>query len=295
LRGQKFDECFEAVFVEGGNISQARNHGTNVAEGELIAFLDSDCIAEPTWLTTIRSHYIALSNVGGVGGVGLSPLNGGYLSDGIGAVYQTYLGSLGSTSLTKTSEIKQVNSLSSHNSLYHRETLEKVLGFNEAYQLNEDTDLSLRIRSLGYDLYFVPDSIVYHKRKKTLKGFAEKFYTWGQSRTRSMLTDQRHIDLRVMAVLGIFILGLLNLFKWPVYSLTVFLLYLTVLMIQSIASTIRNRDVRLLFIMPVLFILQHTSYAIGMLSGFTKGKYRKNKAPPEFRVHREKINTLPTE
>jgi GT2 family glycosyltransferase len=49
----------------------------------------------------------------------------------------------------------------------------QVGGFDERYFMNEDTDLSNRIRAQNHELYVSPDPVVYHKRKKILPLFLE--------------------------------------------------------------------------------------------------------------------------
>lgn len=54
--------------------------------------------------------------------------------------------------------------------LARRNALEKLKGFDpDFFMYHEDVDLSWRARRAGYDILYVPESIVYHKYKLSLK------------------------------------------------------------------------------------------------------------------------------
>lgn len=46
----------------------ARSHGAGKATGDIVAFLDSDCVAPPTWVESIVKEFEADPSLGGVGG-----------------------------------------------------------------------------------------------------------------------------------------------------------------------------------------------------------------------------------
>lgn len=51
-------EYLDVVYVkEGGKVGGLRNYGASLAKGEVLAFLDADCVAESNWLASISSAY----------------------------------------------------------------------------------------------------------------------------------------------------------------------------------------------------------------------------------------------
>lgn len=283
LRNQDFESCYEIIFVEGGNIAQARNHGIKKSDGQYIAFLDSDCLAPKDWLTQHVAQMKEKEEAEGIGGPGVTPKSTSLLSDAIDAVYQTTLGSLGSASLSKPDKIKQVNAISTHNSIFKGDTLRELGGFNESFLMNEDTELSLRLREHGYRIYFSPTPPVTHKRKSNLPDFFKKFYRWGVSRARAGLTNSRLIDLRIVTLYALIPFCLLTGYWVPLIPLTFFTLYLIMIIFYGILSGVHRQDARLLYCVPSLFIIQHIGYALGLTAGVIKGPYRKSTDQPSFK------------
>lgn len=60
-------------------IQHARNAGIQGATGDVIAFIDDDCVADENWLRYIEIPFIRDPNIGGVGGE-VSYLRVGYSS-----------------------------------------------------------------------------------------------------------------------------------------------------------------------------------------------------------------------
>ena len=283
LRNQDFDGSYEILLIEGGNIAQARNQGIKKSKGKYIAFLDSDCIAPKDWLSLHIAQIGANDDAVGVGGPGVAPESVSLLSNAIESVYQTSLGSLGSASLSNTSSIKQVNAISSHNSIFKGDALRAVGGFNESFLLNEDTELSLRLREKGYRVYFSPKPQVIHKRKSRILDFFNKFYRWGVSRARAGLTNSKLIDYRIAILYSAVVLCLLSGYWNILIPLTLFTVYLVIVLFYGIINGIKKRDSRLLYWIPSLFLIQHIGYALGLTVGLVKGPYRKTSDQPRFR------------
>ena len=291
LREQDYDGGYEVIVVEGGNIAQARNEGLRRAGGRYVAFVDSDCTVPRDWLkkmvTSLRD-----TGAGGVGGPGVSPKNSSLFSEAVDLVYQSYIGSLGSPSLYKTEKIVPARALSTSNSIYSHEVIRRVGGFDERYILNEDTDLSMRVRSLGYPLYFTPNFVVYHKRDESYRSFSSKFFSWGRSRMRAMLTDLRLIDSKVL-LLFLFWLSMLVSTLVTYYYLTLSLLvYAGLLILHGVVYSTKKRQPAFLLLVPSLYLVQHVSYFFGLLSGVPVGRYKLADKPERFTVIQELRATL---
>ncbi|MFX0135400.1 MAG: glycosyltransferase [Candidatus Hodarchaeota archaeon] len=285
LRKQTYFGDFEIIVVEGGNISQARNEGIRNANGDMVAFIDSDCIAPTNWLKKMSDFLISFNNAGGVGGPNISPLNRDILSEAIDDVFGSYLGSLGSTSLYRPKTTKVVKSIACINSIYWREALIQAEGFDERFMLNEDTNLSHRVISKGYNLYFVPDPLVFHHRKNSLEQFSKQFFHYGISRMRSMLTNIEYADPLIIFFLSLFLITPIFVLFYPLLSLLFIVIYLLVVKFIGLNRALKKRRNILLLIIPLLFLIEHLSYAGGLLWGLTKGSWKTIKSNPKIAIY----------
>jgi GT2 family glycosyltransferase len=124
----------------------ARNRGWKEARGELIAFIDDDCVPDPGWLKAIVS---GLDNADISVGRTRPPNDQLHL---IGP-FSSYL------------DIDHNQTFSTCNIAYSKELLTKLAGFDEesfAWPNGEDTDLGLRAVKAGFKDRYVADALVWH-------------------------------------------------------------------------------------------------------------------------------------
>jgi len=132
----------------------ARNRGAAQANGEVLIFIDADCIAQIDWLTVLADRFAdrSVSVVGG--GVSFEARNYWTLADNLSMFYE-YLA-------TRAASVKR--QLPSLNLAIRRDAFRQVGGFDERYPraAGEDADLTIRLRLQGYRLNFEPRAVVLH-------------------------------------------------------------------------------------------------------------------------------------
>ncbi|MGD6934230.1 MAG: glycosyltransferase [Candidatus Bathyarchaeia archaeon] len=275
------------MVIEGGNRAQARNLGIQKSKGKMIAFIDSDCTAPKDWLYSLTEELGKDKSVGGIGGMNSSPKEDSKISKAIDLVFSSYLGSLGSASLQNNNSSKPrfVSALACINSIFWRDILVKMGGFDEEYELCEDTNLSYKVRTQGYKLLFDSKIKVNHYRRDTVKRFSKQFFSYGMGRMRSMLTDKAYANKGALIPFMLILLFPLVVWFFPLAALAITLAYLTAIVLTGIQGSIRIRSKSFLVLVPVLFIVQHFSYFFGILYGLTLGKWKKPNSKPKVFYH----------
>jgi GT2 family glycosyltransferase len=153
----------DVVVVQERGAGPARNGAVAHATGDVLAFIDSDCVAEPQWLAQgVR----ALADHDFVGGrvkvlvddeARMTPVEAWervFAFD-----FKTYIEKKGFTG--------------SGNLFCPRKLFETVGGFRVG--LSEDTEWSLRARAQGYGLGYAPNAVVGHPARRTWDELTRKW------------------------------------------------------------------------------------------------------------------------
>jgi GT2 family glycosyltransferase len=124
----------------------ARNRGWKEARGEIIAFVDDDCVPDPGWLKALTS---------GLDGADISVGRTRPPNDQLHLIgpFSSYL------------DMDHNQTFSTCNIAYTKELLTKLDGFDEvsfAWPNGEDTDLGLRAVKAGFKDRFVADALMWH-------------------------------------------------------------------------------------------------------------------------------------
>ena len=148
-----------------GRMTTSRNIALGFASGEIIAFLDDDAFAAPEWLGSLLATYTDPS-IGAVGGrarnnqpdedvIGINEI-GRLLPNG------THTGHFAAD----PGHVIEVDHIIGCNMSFRREVLARLGGFREDYPgisgVREDTDMSIRVKKLGYRVLFNPAAVVEH-------------------------------------------------------------------------------------------------------------------------------------
>ena len=231
--------------------------GVENAEGDYVAFTDADCIPVRDWLENLIKEFDR--GIVGVGG-GIKNIGEGLWEKSINLISGTFLGSANSVQGRFFKDKRYVNSISGCNSMYHKEDILKIGGFDVRLPTAEDTELNRKLLKIGKLLY-TPDVIILHNHKRGLKDFAKRMYQYGYGRAKGRLWDLQVIP----PIVGL--ITLLLLFVSPKAFLFMLLLYAFVLLCVDFKIFIKVKKVQYLVSIPIIFVIEHLFYAMGFWRG----------------------------
>jgi len=151
------------LYHHPGSRGESTNFGIMHAEGDAVATIGGDCIANPFWLKelrkTLQGHDIAAGKTINIG-------------------YHAF------------EELERVElyhkgmdiSYPSGNMAWKKRVMDEVIGFDPWFVTAEDIDLNYRAVSKGYTLGYNNDAIVYHRMKESFRGFFKQAFWngWGR-------------------------------------------------------------------------------------------------------------------
>ena len=178
-------------------IPSSLNRGLIAARGHIVAFTDDDCIVDKSWLENIVRWY-RYPRVGGVGGR-VVPVEHDAMWTPKRRRHPGVVGRvLRSGEVVSNFDLNVgpvlVDCLPGANMSFRRDLLLRAGGFSRAYEGNAyrfETDLSLRVKRLGYRIVFDPKAVVYHRRAPrggARVGAYEWNYWFGRNHTVFLLT-----------------------------------------------------------------------------------------------------------
>ena len=156
--------------------SYCRNLGAKEATGEILAFIDSDCVAGKTWLRELVP-YFQWDRVGAVGG-----FVDGYFRKSTLDRYEMACSPLnmGNHILIGTNDDSTFYTPTC-NLLIRRKAYIETGGITESLHVGEDVDFCWRIRRKGYDMFYLPFGAIRHKHRNHLGRMMKRRADYGTS------------------------------------------------------------------------------------------------------------------
>jgi GT2 family glycosyltransferase len=161
-----------AIHQPNQGLSVARNVGLKAATGSVIAYTDSDCFADPNWLTHLV-HAFAHTDAAAVGGPNLTPEDGRLAGCVAAAPGQP-------THVLESDQVAE--HIPGCNMAFRREALLAVNGFDPIYRkAGDDVDLCWRLQQAGYWITFAPGAFVWHHRRQTPRAYLRQQAGYGEA------------------------------------------------------------------------------------------------------------------
>jgi mycofactocin system glycosyltransferase len=154
----------------------SRNRAAREATGEILAFVDSDCVAGPGWLREL-TPYFSWDRVGAVGGRTI-----GYYTESRLDRYEEVASPLDmGKHLRLEARGPDTFYVPTCNFLVRRSAYRDLGGLREDLLVGEDVDLCWRLRARGVYLVYVPEGTVRHKHRDRLSAMLRRRVDYGTS------------------------------------------------------------------------------------------------------------------
>jgi len=154
-------------------LSVARNVGAEAATGEIVAYTDSDCVADPDWLTYLVAKMEA-SALAACGGPNFPPPEDALVPAAVAVAPG------GPTHVLISDEVAE--HIAGCNMAFRREALLQLGGFDPVYRAaGDDVDICWRFQDAGYTIGFSPAAVVWHFRRNTVAAYCAQQRGYGKA------------------------------------------------------------------------------------------------------------------
>src|SRR5579884_822004 len=168
-------------------VGASRNTGARAASQEILAFIDSDCVASEHWLKELVPAFERKS-LGAVGGM-IRAYDHQHLLDR----YEDVRSSLFMGNRAQQVKLEgPLTYLPTANLLIRREVWEKLGGF-APMNFGEDVDFCRRLLLSGYEILYLPQGTAFHDYRTDLPGFLKTRVSYASAEAALV---QRHPETR---------------------------------------------------------------------------------------------------
>ncbi len=154
-------------------LSVARNVGAEASTGEIVAYTDSDCVADPDWLTYLVAKMESAGLVA-CGGPNFPPPEDSMVPAAVA------VSPGGPTHVLISDDVAE--HIAGCNMAFRRDVLLRLGGFDPLYRAaGDDVDICWRFQDAGYTIGFSPAAVVWHYRRNTVKAYIGQQRGYGKA------------------------------------------------------------------------------------------------------------------
>jgi len=266
-----------AIFQQNQGPGAARNFGMKNSKAQYYIFVDSDCMFPYDWMTKVHEA-VKTHRYDAFGGPDSCHPSFSPLLKAINYSMTSFIGT-GGTRGSKKSVGKFYPR--SFNMGISRQVY-KTIGGMGGLRHGQDMDYSARIYNAGFKVGLIPNAIVFHKRRTSLKKFFKQIFNWGVARInlgrrhRSMLKPVHFLPMGV--IIGLLMLAIFTLIVTELsallWSITL-AAFIFICLFAFFQSLFKYKNLKASFLSIITLNIQVFAYGLGLIWGLInalKGK-----------------------
>jgi GT2 family glycosyltransferase len=161
------------VQTQNQGLAAARNEGTGLASGEIVAFVDDDAWPDPHWLRYLAATFIRRGHAA-VGGPNIPPPDDGLVAACVA------LAPGGPIHVLLSDE--EAEHIPGCNMAVRKSCLEAIGGFDPQFRAaGDDVDVCWRLQEHGWTLGFSPAAVVWHRRRRSVRAYWRQQESYGRA------------------------------------------------------------------------------------------------------------------
>lgn len=250
--------------------SAARNIGIRAARGDVVVIVDGHCeIGDDQFLTKLATAFVTSGAdcLGRPQPLDVSQAN--TLQRAIAAARSSRLGHHPESYIYSSNA--QFVPAKSVAAAYRRSVFDRVGYFDETFDACEDYEFNHRIDLAGLRCYFTPEVAVRYVPRGSLPSLFRQMIRYGRGRIRLLRKHPGSASVSTF-VPAVFVLGLVIglplsfISPWlaAAYAAAL-LLYVCIILLNSVQIACRSTDPRLLAWLPLAFLTVHVGAGVGLL------------------------------
>lgn len=247
----------------------AFNLGIKEAKGEIIMLAGAHATYEKDYVSKCV-QYLREQNADCVGGIMVTlPRENSLISKAIAKALSHWFGVGGSIFRKGVKKVKEVDTVFS--GCYKKEVFEKLGGFNENLLKGQDFEFNKRLKKSGGKILLIPETKSYYFARSKLNWQFIKYYFWEgfwaiypiKFAGKSFFSFWRFIPF--FFVFSLFFCGIFSFFSqfFKFLFFGIVFLYLLFDFLASLEISLKEKDFRYCFILPIIFPAIHIPYGIG--------------------------------
>ncbi|HUS87733.1 MAG TPA: glycosyltransferase family 2 protein [Bacteroidales bacterium] len=247
------------------------NIGITNAKGDIIMRMDVHSRYCSNYISTLV-HYLDELNCDNVGGMWITKPSGtNIIARAIAVATSLPFGIGDAWYRIGENRIRQVDTVPY--GCYRKKVFKEIGYFDEDLIRNQDDEFNARLIKNGGKIYLIPEARIEYYARESLNEIIKMFYQYGFYKPLVNIKVGKPATIRqlipplfVLYLLSILVSLFFKLYLFP-YTLTILAIYFILNILNSLVTAIKEKDIKLALVLPIIFCSIHLSYGFGYIAG----------------------------